>query len=111
LYQNSRTNDLSPHPRTYSRRRIGNRSTTEIAADILYAAVGGASTTKIVNRAYLDHKHFQRYTALLLENRLLNYDDATKLWLTTSKGTLFLKINEQMIETMTIKEEGLLIKH
>ena len=83
-----------------------NRSRTEIAAQILQAAIGGATKTKIMYKGFLSSEQIKEYLALLIENGLLDYDKVTNRYSTTEKGTRFLKIYEQMIEAITIQKEG-----
>jgi predicted transcriptional regulator len=79
------------------------RSRTEIAARILQVANdhNEINKTKIMYATFLSYKHLQRYLALLIEGKLLEYLEGTKSYRTTEKGLKFLKIYEKMEELMT----------
>jgi predicted transcriptional regulator len=78
---------------------LKNRSRTEIAAQIVEAAVGGASKSKILYRAFLSYQQLNQYLALLVKNGLLDYDQRTNKFRTTQKGAKFLKIYGQLGKT------------
>ena len=72
------------------------RTRTEIAAQILQAANGHneITKTKIMYATFLSHKQLQEYLALLIQDELLEYLEATHTYRTTEKGLKFLKIYE-----------------
>jgi predicted transcriptional regulator len=70
---------------------MGNRSRTEIVGNILDAANGGASKTKIMYTAFLSYNQLKEYLSVLIENNLIEYRDGTQTFKTTEKGLFFLK--------------------
>ena len=77
---------------------MGNRSRTEIIECILDAANkgGGTSKTKIMYFAFLSYTQLHEYLSLLVENKLLEYQDGTQTYKTTEKGLYFLKMNNEI---------------
>ena len=51
-----------------------NRSRTELASNILEAANGGATKTRIMYRAFLSYAQLKEYLAMLTQNGLLSHD-------------------------------------
>ncbi|MGI0001285.1 MAG: winged helix-turn-helix domain-containing protein, partial [Nitrososphaeraceae archaeon] len=49
------------------------RSRTEIVGNILDAANGGATKTKIMYKAFLSYAQLREYLSVLIENNLLEY--------------------------------------
>ena len=87
---------------------MGNRSRTEIVGNILDAANGGTSKTKIMYTAFLSYGQLNEYLSILIENNLLEYLDGTHKFKTTEKGLNLLKIHNEMAEllqTPTIKND------
>ena len=72
------------------------RSRTDIVGQMLEAASGGATKTKVMYKAYLSYAQLKEYLAVLTENGLLEYNQADKLYRTTSKGHEFMKIHDEM---------------
>jgi predicted transcriptional regulator len=72
------------------------RSRTDIISDILGAANGGATRTKIMYKAYLSYNQLKEYLTLLTENNLLSYDPYSQTFKTTEKGLRFLDTCNQM---------------
>jgi predicted transcriptional regulator len=72
------------------------RSRTEILSNILEAANGGATKTKIMYRAFLSYAQLKEYLALATENGLLDYNKGDATFKTTSKGIKFLGIYQQI---------------
>ncbi|MDQ3837230.1 MAG: winged helix-turn-helix domain-containing protein [Thermoproteota archaeon] len=76
---------------------MGNRSTIDIASDVLDVANGGASKIQIMYRAALSHKQMKDYVSFLTERGLLAYDSINnqhrkaQLLKTTEKGLMFLE--------------------
>ena len=86
---------------------MGNRSRTEIVGNILDAANGGVSKTKIMCIAFLSYAQLKEYLSILIENNLIEYLDGTHKFKTTDKGLIFLKMHNEMAEllqTTTIKK-------
>jgi predicted transcriptional regulator len=82
------------------------RSRTEIVSNILDAANGGASKSKIMYKAFLSYTQLKEYLSLLIENNLLESKEGTKVYKTTEKGLIFLRMyNEigELLKTSTIK--------
>jgi predicted transcriptional regulator len=81
------------------------RSRTEIVGNILDAANGGATKTKIMYKAFLSYVQLKEYLSVLIENNLLEYIDGTHKFKTTEKGLNFLKMHNEIGELLltTIK--------
>jgi predicted transcriptional regulator len=81
------------------------RSRTEIVGNILDAANGGATKTKIMYKAFLSYAQLKEYLSVLIENSLLEYIDGTHKFKTTEKGLNYLKMNNEIGELLltTIK--------
>ena len=84
---------------------MGNRNRTEILSNILDAAKGGETSTKIMYKAFLSYNQIKEYLSVLTENNLIEYLDGTKTFKTTEKGLNLLKIHNEMAELLqtTIK--------
>ncbi len=72
------------------------RSRTDITAQILEAANGGVTKTKIMYKAFLSYAQLKEYLAVLIENGLLEYIEGEQIYRTTEKGNRFLKIYNQI---------------
>jgi predicted transcriptional regulator len=84
------------------------RSRTEIVGNILDAANGGATKTKIMYKAFLSYGQLKEYLSVLIENNLLEYLDGTHKFKTTEKGLNFLKMHnaiEELLLTTTVKND------
>ncbi len=81
------------------------RSRTEIVGNILDAANGGATKTKIMYKAFLSYVQLKEYLSVLIENNLLEYIDGTHKFKTTEKGLNFIKMHNEIGELLltTIK--------
>ena len=79
---------------------MGNRSRTEIVSNILDAANGGATKTKIMYKAFISYNQLKEYLSVLIENNLLEYLDGTKTFKTTEKGLYFLKTHSEIGELL-----------
>ena len=81
------------------------RSRTEIVGNILDAANGGATKTKIMYKAFLSYGQLKEYLSVLIENNLIEYRDGTRKFKTTEKGLNFLKMHNAIGELLltTIK--------
>ncbi len=87
-----------------------NRSSLGIMHEILEAARsssdnGGATKTKLMYGAFLNHTQAKEYLKVLTENGLLNYDQVRETFMTTEKGLRFLKIYSQMEDSITRKAQ------
>ena len=76
------------------------RSRTEIVSNILEAANGGVTKTKIMYKAFLSYNQLREYLSILIENNLLEYLDGTQTYKTTEKGLNLLKIHNEMGELL-----------
>ena len=74
------------------------RSRTEIVGNILDAANGGATKTKIMYTAFLSYNQLKEYFSILIENNLIEYIDGTRTFKTTEKGLNFLKMHNEIGE-------------
>jgi predicted transcriptional regulator len=72
------------------------RSRTDISREILQAASGGTSKTKIMYAAYLSFAQLKEYLAALSESGLLEYDAERTEYRTTAKGMQFLQVYDNM---------------
>jgi predicted transcriptional regulator len=76
------------------------RSRTEIVSNILEAANGGATKTKIMYKAFLSYNQLREYLSVLIENNLIEYLDGTQTYKTTEKGLNLLKMHNEMAELL-----------
>ena len=74
------------------------RSRTDIIAQILEAANGGATKTKIMYKAFLSYAQLKDYLATLVDNGLLDYNVAEQTYKATPKGFRFLQVYNKMGE-------------
>ena len=77
-----------------------NRSRTEIVSNILDAANGGATKTKIMYIAFLSYAQLKEYLSVLVENNLIEYLEGNRTFKTTEKGLNFLKMHNEMGELL-----------
>jgi len=77
------------------------RSRTELASNILEAANGGATKTKIMYKAFLSYTQLKEYLAMLIENSLLLRDGG--IYKTTSKGIGFLQTTRQLSSLLEVQ--------
>jgi predicted transcriptional regulator len=82
---------------------MGNRSRTEIVSNILDAANGGATKTKIMYTAFLSYNQLKDYLSVLIENNLLEYLEGSRTFKTTEKGLNFLKMHNEIGELLEPK--------
>ena len=78
------------------------RSRTEIVSNILNAANGGATKSKIMYKAFLSYTQLKEYLSLLLENNLLESQQETKVYKTTEKGLKFLRMYNEIGELLHV---------
>jgi predicted transcriptional regulator len=76
------------------------RSRTEIVGNILDAANGRATKTKIMYKAFLSYGQLKEYLSVLIENNLIEYLDGTRTFKTTEKGLNFLKRHNEIGELL-----------
>jgi predicted transcriptional regulator len=72
------------------------RSRTDIVSQILDAANGGSTKTKIMYRAYLSYAQLKEYLSILVENGLLEYEEGEHKYKTTPKGIKFQRVYQNM---------------
>jgi len=86
-----------------------NRSRTEIVSNILDAANGGATKTKIMYIAFLSYNQLKDYLSVLIENNLIEYLEGIRTFKTTEKGLNFLKMHNEIGELLhtTIRNDEL----
>ncbi len=77
-----------------------NRDRTEIVGNILDAANGGITKTKIMYKAFLGYGQLKEYLSLLIENNLIEYFDGTQTYKTTEKGLNYLKMYNEIGELL-----------
>jgi predicted transcriptional regulator len=86
-------------------------SRTEIVGNILDAANGGATKTKIMYKAFLSYAQLKEYLSVLIENNLIEYLDGTRTFKTTGKGLSYLKMHNEigeLLQDTTIKKDELI---
>lgn len=76
------------------------RSRTDIVSQILEAANGGVTKTKIMYAAYLSYAQLKEYLSVLLENGMIEHQPERNLYKTTPKGMQYLQSYSQMGEIM-----------
>jgi len=84
------------------------RNRTEIVGNILDAANGGATKTKIMYTAFLSYGQLKEYLSILIENNLIEYLAGDNKFKTTEKGLNFLKMHnqiEELLQVTTIKND------
>ena len=82
------------------------RSRTEIVCNILEAANGGISKTKIMYTAFLSYAQLKEYISILVDNNLIEYNDGTQTFKTTEKGLNYLKMHNEISELLPIKAKN-----
>jgi predicted transcriptional regulator len=76
--------------------------------NILDAANGRATKTKIMYKAFLSYAQLKEYLSILTENNLIEYLDGTQTFKTTEKGLNYLKMHneiEELLQTTTVKND------
>ena len=76
------------------------RSRTEIVGNILDAANGGTTKTKIMYKAFISYGQLKEYLTILVENNLIEYLDGTQTFKTTEKGLMYLKMHNAIGELL-----------
>jgi predicted transcriptional regulator len=72
------------------------RSRTDIVSQILEAANGGTTKTKIMYKAYLSYAQLKEYLSMMLENGLIEHERSTNSYKTTEKGLKFIQAYNHM---------------
>ena len=76
------------------------RGRTEIVSNILDAANGKATKTKIMYSAFLSYNQLKDYLSILIGNNLIECLEGNNTFKTTEKGLNFLKMNNQIGELL-----------
>ena len=79
------------------------RGRTEILGNILDAANGGATKTKIMYAVFLSYGQLKEYLSILIENNLIEYLDGAQTYKTTEKGLNCLKMYREIGEFLQQK--------
>ena len=72
------------------------RSRTELVSNILEAANGGATKTKIMYKAFLSYAQLKEYLDILVSNGLIDHDSTAQSYHTREKGLKFLNLYNEM---------------
>src|ERR671913_959380 len=84
------------HIAHYKLIRMKYRSRTELASNILEAANGGATKTKIMYKAFLSYAQLKEYLAMLIQNGLVARDIEGEKYRTTSNGIKFIESTREL---------------
>ena len=84
------------HIAHYELIRMKYRSRTELTSNILEAANGGATRTKIMYRAFLSYAQVKEYLAMLTQNGLIAHDVEGEIYGTTSNGIKFIESSREL---------------
>ena len=87
------------------------RSRTDIIEDMLQVAEPGVIKTRMMHRAFLSFSQLKTYLELLIDSGLLEYSEEEKLYRTTEKGRYFLKTYKEMKQTISPKEEKVIVDY
>ncbi len=82
------------------------RSRTDITAQILEAANGGVTKTKIMYRAFLSYAQLKEYLTVLVANDLIQYLEGEQIYKTTEKGNRFLALYNRIGEFVLPEAES-----
>jgi predicted transcriptional regulator len=77
------------------------RSRIELASNILEAANGGATKTRIMYKAFLSYEQLKEYLAMLTQNSLLSRQGDN--YKTTSKGIRFLESTRELGSLLEVR--------
>ena len=89
-----------------------NRSRTELASNILEAANGGATKTRIMYKAFLSYAQLKEYLAMLTQNGLILHDVEREMYRTTNNGIKFIESYRQLGGLFTpVASENRLTSH
>jgi predicted transcriptional regulator len=81
------------------------RGRTDIVSQILEAANGGSTKTKIMYNAFLSYAQLKEYLSVLIENGLLEHDQKTQSYRTTDKGLKFNRLYGQISGYVVAREQ------
>ena len=92
--------------------RMKYRGRTEVTSDILEAAIGGATKTKIMYKAFLSYAQLKEYLAMLIQNGLMAHNIDGDTYRTTHNGLKFLESSRQLDGLLAPRApENRLIRH
>ena len=74
------------------------RSKTDIMTEVLKAANGGTTRTKLMYKAFLSYEQLREYLAFLLQKGLLTVDRSGGAFRTTQKGLQFIDTYNKLCE-------------
>lgn len=77
------------------------RSRVDIIAEILQAAMKGASKARLMYGAYLSYAQLQEYLEFVMQKELLIYEDG--IYRLSSKGLHFLNVYDEIAEVVSLK--------
>jgi len=87
---------------------LGNyRRRLDIIADILRVVSGNAMKTQIMYQANLSYAVMQKYLAELTSASLISFEDGTRCYILTDKGSTFLEAYHEYSKTNRHLEKGL----
>jgi predicted transcriptional regulator len=72
------------------------RNRIDILAELLDAARGGTTKTKMMYKAMFSYGQLKEYLQMLVENDLIAYDEARQRFITTDKGYQFIMRYEDL---------------
>ena len=76
------------------------RDHTDIMAQVLHAASGGSTATKIMYKAFLSFNQLKECSTLLSTSELLTFDQKIKIFRTTPKGLEFVDMYDKLNELL-----------
>ncbi len=74
------------------------RNRIDIIAELLDAARGGATKTKMMYKAMISFEQLKEYLKMLAENDLIVYDEGSQRFATSDKGYQFLNRYEDLVK-------------
>lgn len=77
------------------------RSRVDIIAEILQAAMKGASKAHLMYGAYLSYAQLQEYLEFVMQKELLIHEDG--IYRLSSKGLHFLNVYDEIAEVVSLK--------
>ena len=78
------------------------RSKTEIVEQVLSAAIGGSTKTKIMYKAFLSYSQLGEYLTLLVAGGFLEYEQGRLIYKTSHKGIQYLRKVEEINKFINI---------
>lgn len=75
-------------------------------AMILRSAMRGATKTRMMYGAYLSYGQLKEYLSMLLNKRLLIYEEGLQIYRPTEKALQFLNVYDEFNEMLSVDEEN-----